>query len=510
MRFRINDPEKIAKAVTIVTLFVVVAWGLVSVVAEVRPFWVDEWRIIYNLKFKTPEEIWGKLAFMQQFPRVYLFVLKLFAATFNYSYFSLRLPSYLIGLSTIAAIYKLSNKLYSTANNSRLLMVMMLVSCGTFTEYFVQVKQYTMDLFLCVIAIHQLLYLSGYGSGKKVNVAGYSLLCLSFLVAPFFSYTYSIAIAPVYTVILVQNILQWGADDNTRKKIKTILLQWVPLFICTFSITVFYSIDIAQLSRDKDMHVYWGHLMMQDGFDIRIFFTNIFHLFAQVGSGFIFWWLFGLLGVAGFGYGIYRCSKTLFSGNHDTKTLVLLYSILLPLLAIALFAAGKLPIGEPRLNAFIIPAISIVVIHLLDAAMARQDNWAKATRVLSFVLLAGVIGNIYSTILASFTDEKYARRMEIYHATEKAVTTAREQQLPILITPEVAYPYDKTINLPFSNTVPGDWVLMTFPAYHVGESQPVYAIDDVHQLQEYLGQLPASTTSVMVGDGIHYRIVQAH
>ena len=91
-------------------------WGAVTLLWEVRPFWVDEWRIIYNLKFKSEEELWGKLAFMQQFPRLYLSLLKLFTAKLHYSYFSLRLPSFLIGTAAMWGVYRLAGKVYEPNN----------------------------------------------------------------------------------------------------------------------------------------------------------------------------------------------------------------------------------------------------------------------------------------------------------------------------------------------------------------------------------------------------------
>ncbi|MCF8449240.1 MAG: glycosyltransferase family 39 protein [Taibaiella sp.] len=510
MRLRINKPEKAAGLVTIIALGAMMGWGIVSVWFEVRPFWVDEWRIIYNLKFKSVPEIWGRLAFMQQFPRTYLSLLKFFTASFDYSYFSLRLPSFIIAVVAMLSSYQLAGRLFSKYNYNRFLLVLMLVSCGTFTEYFVQIKQYTMDLLLCVAALWQMVYLlEAVATGRKGSIAGYLLLCFSFLIAPFFSYTYPLAIAPVYVVLLVQHIGYWKTEKATQDKIKTILRQWLPLFLCTFSITLFYFVDVAQLTADKDMEGYWGHLMLKKGFDFRFFLGNIFHLLAQAGSGLLFWWLFGLLGTAALLYGIYKSSRMVSQSQHSLRDLAGLYSVLLILLLIGLYILGKLPMGEPRLNAFAIPAISILLILLLDAVADRGGKVLVVSQVITVILYAGLAGNVFSTIVASFTDGKYARRMQIYRSTQKAISIANEKKLPILITPDVAYPYEKTQNLPFANTVPGDWVLMTFPAYKAGESQPVYAIDDTAHIDEYLKQLPAGVKEVMAGDGVNYRIVKA-
>jgi hypothetical protein len=506
MKLNIKNPHIAARKLTQIVLVVMMIWGAVSVLWEVRPFWVDEWRIIYNLKFKSQEELWGGLAFMQQFPRLYLSLLKLFTAKLHYSYFSLRLPSFLIGSLTMWGVYRLANKLYPGNNYNRFLLVLMLVSCGTFTEYFVQIKQYTMDLFLSVCVLWQLVYLQQAGTGERKNVLGYLLFCAGFLIAPFFSYTYAIAVAPVYAVVLVQNILQWYKGADMKQRLGGILRQWVPLFLCTFSITVFYLKDAYQLGADADMKAYWGHLMMQNGFELDKFLVNVFHLFAQAGAGFLYWWLFGVLGCAAFVYAVFAIVKKLKAGVGELPDMLLLYAVLLPILIMVLYVAGKLPVGEPRLNAFAVPALSVLLIHLLTAM--NNGKAAKVSAVLSVVLLLGLAGNIFSTIIASFTDSKYARRMDIYRHTQTAIIEAEAQKIPVLITPGVAYPYDNTRNLPFDNSVPGDWVLMTFPAYNATNNVPVYAIDSMSGLNGYLEQLPANVTSVMVGDGLQYRIVK--
>jgi hypothetical protein len=505
MRIRFKAPEKAARSVTLLAIAALFTWGVVSVTAEVRPFWVDEWRIIYNLKFKTIEGLWGKLAYMQQFPRTYLSILKTITSWFDYNYYSLRIPSFLIGVATMGSLFGLAQKLYPRENYNRFLLVLMLVSCGTFTEYFVQIKQYTMDLFLCTVVLWQLYYLLQ----RLVvgSIGGYLLLCISFLLAPFFSYTYPLVAAPVYGVLLLQHIQYWKTPVATPHKIRVILRQWLPLFFCTFSITVFYMVDVRQLTADRDMSFYWGHLMMNNGFDLFIFFRNIFHMFAQAGSGLLFWWLFGLLCSAAFLYNSVDLIRSRLFNEADTGSAFLTYSLLLMLLIFVLHGAGKLPIGEPRLNAFLIPATAMLLIRLLGY-LGSTKRTAQFSAVVSVLLYAGLTGNIFTTIAASFTDSKYARRMQVYRATDKALRTATSEKIPVLITPGVAYPYENTVNFPYDGTVPGDWVFMTFPGYRVGAGVDVFAIQDTNDIMKQINQLPGNVKMAMVGDGLNYRIVK--
>lgn len=505
MKFSKVNSATAARYVTLFTIGVMLLWGGVSVFFEVRPFWVDEWRIIYNLKFRDVPGLWGKLDFMQQFPRTYLSILKEWTSRNDYSYFSLRLPAYLEGVAAMVLMYRMAVRLFPAEKYNRFLMVLMLVSCGTFTEYFVEVKQYTMDLLLAVVALWQTRMLLRV-SEKKVTGGWYVLLCLSFLIAPFFSYTYPIVIAPAFVVLLVQNILSWRERKGEGGSVPIFLMQWLPLFLCTFSITVFYLKDAYLLGKDEDMHRFWAHLMMEGGFDPVKFLVNFFHFFAQAGSGFVFWWLFGIFCTVSFGYGIYKTFLQIKAGGRDMNSLMMLYIVLLPMVVMLLYTAGKLPVGEPRLSAFAVPAISIMLVAFLS------ENWPAKTRkvfsVISFAMFAGLAGNVVSTIVASFTDSKYSKRMEIYRNTQSAIAEAQDKSIPIMITPGVAYPYELTKNLPFDNTVPGDWVLMTFPAYSAEGKVPVYGIADLSEPDRVLDRMPPGVDSVMVGDGIRYEVVK--
>lgn len=506
MKLKSRNPEKVVHAVTLATLGVMVIWGVVSVFWEVRPFWVDEWRIIYNLKFKNIDALWGPLAYMQQFPRAYISVLKWWTEGQGYSYFSLRLPSLLVALAAMLAVYTLARRVWPADNYRRYLLVLMLVSCGTFTEYFVQIKQYTMDLFLAVLALWQLVWLLNIGERGLKGFAGYLLLCTGLLVSPFFSYTYPIVIAPVFLVVFVQDVVLWRRKSGVET-VKRIAMQWLPLFLCTFSITLFYIADVAQLSADAHMREYWKGLVNEEGFSFVIFAEHIFHMLAQTGSGLVFWWLFGLLCTAALAWGCITSWRNLQAGYAGVSGMLLLYAVLLILVMMSLNVAGRLPLGEPRLNAFAVPAIAIILITLLDA-LATRPRWQKPGAIVSYILVAGLAGNIVSTVIASFTDGKYERRMAIYRATQAALKQAGAKHLPILVTAEVAWPYDKTRNLPDTvNNVPGDWVLMTWPAFNPADAAQVFNIDDTGHLQQYFDELPDGVTQVVVGDGLHYRRV---
>lgn len=495
--------EKVFRYITLFTLSFLVCWGLATVVATIKPFWVDEWRIIYNLKFRTPHQLWGALDYMQQFPRVYLQIVKWFTAKCDYSYTSLRSPSFVVGIITIVASYRLMNKLYPRTQLSRFLFVMVLISHFTFTEYFVQIKQYSMEMLLSVVVLRQLVYL--FELKDKFKSGRWVLLCLSFLVVPFFSYTYPMVVMPVFIIVGIQGILSLKKNEEGRGWL-SLLIQWLPLLFCAISSLVFYKIDVANVLADSNMHDFWAHIMLDHGFDAGVFFNGFYNLFAQIGAGVIFWYLFGILGMVSFVVAVYKYPPFVFKRIDNIGTLVKVYSILLLLVVLALFVAGKLPVAEPRLNAFTVPSITILLIALLEDIQAFCIG-KVAGLVLIVVLFLGASGNIYTSFADSITGDKYAKKMVIYHNSEKAIKLAQQKNIPLCVTPGITYPYEETNNYPFNEHMPGDWPLKTLPAYKVSIGLPVFRIADIAARIDTVRGLPAGAKEVMIGDGINYRII---
>ena len=83
------------RIVTCLTLGIFLLYGLTCTIFPVFPLWIDELTIADNLKFKSPQQLWHVLDHTQQFPRVYLQLIKAFCADANYSYLSFRLPAFL-------------------------------------------------------------------------------------------------------------------------------------------------------------------------------------------------------------------------------------------------------------------------------------------------------------------------------------------------------------------------------------------------------------------------------
>ncbi len=523
-------PFNLNKSVRIITwsmMGVMLVYGIMVVAARLIPFGVDEWRLIYNIKFKNAAELLGPLDFVQQFPRTYLEVIKSFSGAFDYSYFSLRLLPFTAGAGCILFSYRLMQKMYKEDQPSRYLFVLLLIGSPAFFEYIIQVKQYTMDILLSLVALRQLLALHDIATGKKQDTGAYLLLCISFLAAPFLSYTYSIVVVPVIGVAMLHCVQL--VRNNTAGLKPVLLRMWLPIVCLLVAIGVFYKLDAAQLLKDDKMHFYWRYMMMQDGFDIVLLGKALYNLFALGGSGLVFEIIAGGMSIVGIGIALAHCIGSLRKKEWLAEDYVMWYSAGLVALVLVLFTLGKLPIGERRLNSFILPVTGVLIIGVIGR-MKQAVALSKWGEGLVVLLVLASVGSVVSSPVNELTSDKRRNTLLIYEHTEKAIEIATAKHLPLFITPGIASPYQQIINYPHTNVVatelcvlpgsrdaacgslgdniPGDWILKTFPAYKVTSHLPVYAIGAMADVPACMQQLPPGVTSVMAGDGINFSEVK--
>ena len=372
MKILTRQLDQWARIITLLAVVFTICMGSIMVLAEVKPFWIDEWFIIYNIKTKTFTTIWGKLDLMQQFPRVYLYLFKLFTSWFNYSYFSLRVVSFVLGILVIGLCYKLMKKMYAQSVFSRYLFILFIISSFTFTEYFVGSKQYTMDILLSLIAVWQMLQLlqRDVTAWSTATSRRYLLLVGSFIVAPFLSYTYPIAVAPVFAIAALKFIDYAHSNLPAKVKLRAKLLLAMPLLGCAASIVCFYLIDVRQLMVDNAMYGFWNFVIFDPEHKLASVSKCGYRLFSQMGSGIVFENIIGVLGCIAFVSGCVASFKHL-KRNQSIDAYTRLYCCILLLFTIVLFLLRKLPLGEPRLNAYTMPSIAILMIWLMEVIAVR-------------------------------------------------------------------------------------------------------------------------------------------
>ncbi len=520
-----RNANKIMRYASITTLTFIVCWGGLLVLAQIKPLLIDEWRIIYNLKYKDAAGLWGDLDFMQQFPRVYLEIIKAFSSVCDYSYFSLRFPSFLIGTLTIFFAYRLTARLFRHNEVSRFLFVLIIAASPTFTDYFVQVKQYTMDILLGVLSIWQLLELLQTAHSPKPPGKRYILLCASFLIAPFFSYTYPIIIAPVFIIALLQSIMQLRQHRWLDAK-RFLVRIWLPLMVSAIAIAVFYRVDASRLMNEKGMHAYWDYRMMQHGFHPYQFFTAFYNLFALCGAGILFELIFGMLGVLGFINAVIISARSLKKATWNKVDYISWYCVSVVVLTLILFSTGRLAIGEARLTCFCVPVVALMIISATNELLG-SGRYRLVGAISTMTLFIGVTGNAFSALIGEQLTARHAQALNIYVSTENAILQAVSKKVPIFISSGIASPDEKILNFPATDipakemytlpgntdtasehapdNVSGDWILKAFPAYKASDHIPVYALNDPEDLQLRIAQLPSDVKCVLMGDGIFFR-----
>lgn len=510
--------KRIDRVVRIAIIGIIIyslCFGIAMAIFPIRPFWNDEWRLVYNIKFKNVHQLWGTLDLLQQCPRTYLTLLKGISSSFDYSYTSLRLPPLVIGFFNILLCIYLKKKLFQNNSTYNYLFILIFISSQTFTDYIVQVKQYEMDLFLCLVALWQLIVLLDLFETKAVNTYKYVLLCISFLGVPFFSYIYPIVVAPIFPIILLKSISYINYEEARKSKPRLLFLAYMPLILVTISIIIFYFIDVKQLMADNRMYASYQKMLGNEKGD-KNFIKDLWNLFALVGSGFIYEIIFGVLGIASFLYGSYRLAKI--EVNAFTKEdYFKLYSVLLIIITLGLFLSGKLLGGVARLVCFTVPSISILIISFLDEKV--RNSSAKLANIVATILFLGLFLNIITSFINRFTYPEYANRIKTYWNTGDALKQARLGKLPILITNGALG--DKINKTPLSpgkittntitpaqiagaDTVCAEVVVKDNPEYKTWDSVTIYTIPDIKWINDYMKQLPPQYTSAIAGDGVNF------
>jgi hypothetical protein len=458
------NPYGLLRAITLVTLAVMFLYGITVTVFEIKPFWLDEWCIIYNLKTKTHTELWGHLEYMQQFPRLYLQVIKSVTEPFDYSFSSLKVTSLIVHCTGLVFCYRLSSRLFGKDSAYRFFWVLLYASYVTSLEYFVQVKQYTMEMFLSLVAIWQLAELLK-AKADHIHKGRYLLLCISCLMATFFSYTYPICFLSVVVVTVF----------NT-KNAKDLLYRALPIVLGVASITIFYLKDVTQAMADPGMQDFWKGYTMRDGFELTAYLRNVYHLFSNIGTGLLFEIIFGALGICGALYGIGKYFR-----KREQATFLahaVQYSTVLVLLMILLFSLHKLPLGAHRLNAFSVPAVSILVTNLL-IALERNDRLKKAIPTFYSVLFLALTGNVYLVFYKQIWSEEAVKKQRIYENTKQAIILAESKHLPMATSTGVVYPNEDRN---------GDFAVMTYPVYHMHVAMPVHNANSKEDIQKLFSE----------------------
>ncbi|MFC1671122.1 hypothetical protein ACFL20_12095, partial [Spirochaetota bacterium] len=253
-----------------------------------KAFWLDEWLVIYNLKFKTIKELFGPLSYWQYFPKLYLFIIKFFTSFFNFNYISLRIIPLTAQMLNIFLIsFYLGKKIFDNSDLNyhyykTVLLLIIYLSFPTTILYFMQVKHYSMESLCSTIAIIQYLNMYNYLKSNRPYSMRSFILIIPYLLIPFFSYNY-----PIVASINILLFIILGIKHLLEGDIKTSLKALLPVSFFILGIALVYLFDIRYVLLSSQAKTYWSkYIASYSNFDsfhanfklsLNKFFTILFH-----------------------------------------------------------------------------------------------------------------------------------------------------------------------------------------------------------------------------------------
>lgn len=465
--------------------FLVMTYVLVSQAYAIfvihKPFWLDEWYIISNIKFHSYSNIFSSLSYAQEFPRIYLTIIKFFSGMFNFSEPSIRIIPCIMGILAVVFSYYLSRKIiYKTDAKSALLFFLLLLCNATMHNYFIQLKQYTADILFSLLAIWQYGQYCENFNRKNTEMMycsrNYFFSLLIFFIAPFFSYTYPIVAAPV----IFSLGLTWLFTEKNSNSFKTLLL---PIMIFLVAILIAYLIDIRMVLSDQQMKVYW-HEYFVDYTNITQFFLYLLNSWHYFFGDVIYSSPYARAPIHSFSDVVNAaipwvfCFITLFGAIVTFKKIPLKkinsffifsegaviesYFFMLLLLIIILYLSKMLPIEGGRLNFFSDP----MIIFFFLAAVSWLDHHF-GFRISSFWIVSSITVITSIVLVIFFYSSGFSKHSKWYDADQysnmgSAIRTAQSLNLPLAISYGAA-PYRWTL------------AVETHPAYDVKKMLPHYS-----------------------------------
>jgi len=119
-----------------------------------KPMWNDEIAVFESIKQFTVQQMFSqKLMAVQVFPRAYLFVIQQFSKMFDYSLWSLRLPSFICMILAFLLWLKIA-RIGIKDRWQYLAFVCSWIASGLLLYYSAELKQYSMDVLVAAVFIY--------------------------------------------------------------------------------------------------------------------------------------------------------------------------------------------------------------------------------------------------------------------------------------------------------------------------------------------------------------------
>ncbi|OGT31733.1 MAG: hypothetical protein A3E87_01985 [Gammaproteobacteria bacterium RIFCSPHIGHO2_12_FULL_35_23] len=442
-----------------------------------KPFWLDEWFILENLKVNSYKNLIGRLLYDQEFPRVYLFFIKYIANLTNFSSIILKLPGTIFGVLDLYLMYYITRLIYKNKTFLRFLFIVLFSANFTIFYYFTQIKADTSDLFLALIAIVQFLNLR---NKTILNIIFSSLaLCLGCII----SYTYPIAIAPIILIVLLRFF-------NFQQKNEYFYIDIIFLFSILIGLIISWFTDLRFVLTDSTMHQYWSiDIVHYDGVkDFIIYFFRSFFLLLTTFTGptseshllllivlkiyrsFLFIIVFsGILSIV---INIIKHFQAIELKIFIKNELIHIktYFILLFIIIWVLYFLKLLPISGDRINFFTVP----MIIYFFITGVLFFNNIQAIKKIFSYLLLGFVVCiSLYSVgkISQNFFGKTNWFDARIYKNFGKAINYAQAVNGVIAIDNHELYDNSPASSIKIA--------IQSYPSYRIKTPVPVIVYENI-------------------------------
>lgn len=346
-----------------------------------RPLWNDEQAVYESVEnFSGQQMFTERLRAFQVFPRVYLFIIQQFSKVFDFSLFSLRLPSYICMIAAFLLWMKIAR--YSIKDRWQYLaFVCSWPASGMLLYYSAELKQYSMDVLVAAVFI---LFLYNQKNLRQNKSGRYMIALILMPALVMFSYpAFMMAMLPLY------NLIVSSRRDRTCRKY---------LVVYVLSLMVFLT-----LSYYFDMRLRPVVAVSQGFSDYFVSFASFSEFFRSLGEGmnnlFSRWFVehpkyFKSLTRIFIGWGFIY----LFYGYFKNRRLEKGYLRSLDTIALALFVVmfiigcfKKYPFTVPRTSLFYAPIVLYLTARGIELAGRVHPYFYRFILGLYFVFLGFLI-----------------------------------------------------------------------------------------------------------------------
>lgn len=439
-----------------------------------KPFWLDEWFIVGNIKAAPYSHVFSSLNYNQEFPRIYLAIIKFFASQFNFSGPSLRLIPFVIAIiATLFSYFLAKNYLYKNNHQAALLFLLFLICNYTLANYFIFTKQYTMEIFCALLGAWQYYQARQTAITLSLKQKSQFISWAIFFIAPFFSYNYPIIASPIIGLFA----LTWLFSKKTTQ---SFLCFITPIFLFCLALVIAFIIDLHFIFADTQMKACWhpyfvdyssfNHFLLHTANLWHFFLGNVVFLFLthpvkQQWLQFIFNsipWILSIVTCIGIILSIIEIIKTKSFFTLSARSTIQQYFILLLIASFSLYLLNMLPIQGERLNAYSAP---MVIFFFLQAVF-----WLSRFIYLRLLPILVIIFSLFLTVIIysqGFLMHSRWYDSQAYRNYGQAILTAQKLNLPIAVLTDAA-PYHWKL------------IIQTHPEYDIRRKLPVYEVALAH------------------------------